>query len=81
MDWFTDNQVPMEPSATLTKSQRIEFDKLKLYCTQSFATAYDSLGCCTLSKHDIILETRVPFNLHSISLQEHQPLDNTTYGS
>ena len=70
----TDNQVQMEPSATLTKSQRIEFDKLKLTCTQSFA--YDSLGCGTISKHEIILESRVPIFSHPYrkSIKERQLL-------
>jgi hypothetical protein len=64
IDWFIDNNISMEPVEKLTPSQLVEFEALKLSCTQSFATAYDSLGCCTLSKHEIILGSRTPIYSH-----------------
>jgi hypothetical protein len=64
IDWFIDNNISMEPVEKLTPSQLVEFEALKLSSEQSFATAYDSLGCCTLSKHEIILDSRTPIYSH-----------------
>jgi hypothetical protein len=49
----------MVPSVPLSKSQQASFDALKLSCIQTFATEYDSLGCCTLSKHEITFYSRI----------------------
>jgi hypothetical protein len=54
----------MVPADTLSQSQQENFDNLKLSCVPSSATVYDSLGCCTLSKHEIILDSRVPIFSH-----------------
>jgi hypothetical protein len=72
IDGFIDNNISMEPIETLTQSQLVEFKALKLSSTQSFATAYDSLGCCTLSKHKIILDSRTPIysNQYRKSIKE-----------
>ena len=64
IDLFIDNNISMEPVEKFTPSQLVEFEALKLSSTQSFATAYDSLGCCTLSKHEIILDSRTPIYSH-----------------
>ncbi len=49
IDWFIDNNISMEPVEKLTPSQLVRFEALKLSSTQSFETAFNSLGCCTLS--------------------------------
>jgi hypothetical protein len=37
-----------------------QFNKLKHASIPSFAFAYDSFGCCTISKHEILLDSRIP---------------------
>jgi len=63
-DWYIDNDIKMEPSEKLNQNERIKFDELKKVATRSFATNYDSLGCCTLSKHEIRLLSRNPVYSH-----------------
>jgi hypothetical protein len=43
-----------------------------------FATAYDSLGCCSISIHEILLDSRVPFfsQPYRKSLNEREYLKN-----
>ena len=60
IDWFTENQIDMSPVETLSTDQMTQFNKLKHASIPSFATAYDSLGCCTISKHEILLDSRIP---------------------
>jgi hypothetical protein len=46
IDWFIDNNISMEPFETLTPSQLVDIEALKLSRTQPFATAYYYLGFC-----------------------------------
>jgi hypothetical protein len=64
IDWFEDQGISMVPAVSLSQSHQASFDALKLSCFQSFATEYDSLGCCTLSKHKITLDSRIPIFSH-----------------
>ncbi len=48
IDWFEDQGISMVPAVPLSQSQQASFDALQLSGIQSFATEYDSLGCCTL---------------------------------
>ena len=63
IDWYVDNNISMSPVATLTEKLN-KFDDLKQFAIKSFATDYTSLGCCSVSRHEIRLETRLPIHSH-----------------
>jgi hypothetical protein len=60
VDWHTTAPIQMKPLGSLTTSQTTSFATLAQTAQISFATDYDSLGCCNLSKHEIRLQIRVP---------------------
>ena len=64
LDWFEVNAISMVPSVPLSDSQQKSFDTHKHSSIDSFATEYDSLGCCSLSKHEFTLDSRLPIFSH-----------------
>lgn len=78
IDWYVDNNISMSPVANLSQEQLNEFDKLKQFAIESFATDYSSLGCCSVSRHEIRLETRIPIHCHPYrkSLTERKQLQD-----
>jgi len=77
VDWHTTAPIKMKPLGSLTTSQTASFATLAQTAQSSFATDYDSLGCCNISKHEIRLQTRVPIYSHPYrkSLRERDMLN------
>ena len=77
VDWHTTAPIKMKPLGSLTTSQTASFATLAQTAQSSFATDYDSLGCCNISKHELRLQTRVPIYSHPYrkSLRERDMLN------
>ena len=65
VDWHTTNTIDMQPVAKLNEPDQKAFNQLAVSANKSFATDYNSLGCCNISKHEIRLQTRIPIHSHA----------------
>ena len=77
VDWHTNASFKMQPFTKLTQHEHAAFTLLEQEARSSFATDYDSLGCCNISKHEIRLQSRVHIYSHPYrtSLRERQMLN------
>ena len=64
IDWFEENHGVLSPCMQLSPDEQSIFNSLRSQIISSFDTEYDSLGCCTVSKHEIGLEKRTPIFSH-----------------